>query len=554
MKVIWKAAFAAVLLVAATTIEIGCGETYRPVATPSPVTTGNPAGFESEVVLSCCLVPSPDSPNAVTTTPSSVITDVDVSGDSNSGNKVLGNVVATATGNVAGTVVSPMAFDYLRTTVFTANTATDSVTQSGLTTSSAGFSTNTTTISLLPGSKPIGISFEFFGPTYAQDYVVNSGTNATCPNGGSLGAILESTAALKATICVGVTPVYAWIFRDQSKVFVLDQTENQVYVVSASKYMVTNKIPVGAAPIKAAQSADGNYVYTVNSGDGTISIINGLTETVVGTAMPSSNAACGAICSSPVVDIAQDPNYNDTSANSQYNHIWFLHKNGTVSVYDATVPGTLSWITSLTTGANPTNLALMRDGTMAYVGLGGTDQIVAINTSLLAVGGAVTANATTTITVGVHRTLTGTMTDSNGTVFNISETTTPTVNYVAVSRGGNSSDLSKAYASTITNTVYAYFDANMNPTISRPASDPTPTPIQGQTAWCSDSGNTTTCANLYNGTSVVAAAADGTAPINSYVTTIPAPNQVTYCTFATGLVDGQKSCPLMTPQMVVGRS
>ena len=545
MKFMWKAACAAVLLVAATTIEIGCGETYRPVATPSPVTTANPAGSESEVALSCCL--SPSSPNAVTTTPSSVITDVNVSGDSTAGNKVLGSVVATATGNVAGTVVSPMAFDYLRTTVYTANTATDSVTQSGLTTSTSGFSSNTTTISLLPGSKPIGITFQYYGPTYTQDYVVNSGTNATCPGTGSLGAILQATAALKATICVGATPVYAWIFRDQSKVFVLDQTENQVYVVSASKYMVTNKIAVGAAPIKAAQSADGNYIYTLNSGDGTISIINGLTETVVGTATPSTNTACGAICSSPVVDIAHDPNYNDTSANSQYNHIWLLHANGTVSVYDATVPGTLNWITSLSTGPNPTNLALMRDGTMAYVGLGGTDKIVAINTSLLAVGGTLTTNATTTITVGIHRSLSSTMTDNSGTVFHISETTTPTVNYVAVSRGGNSTDLSKAYASTITNTVYAYTDVNGNSTTSRPASDPTP-------AWCTDSGNTTTCADLYNGTSVVAAATDGSLPINSYVTTILAPSQVTYCTFATGLVDGQKACPLMTTQMVLGRS
>ncbi len=70
-----------------------------------------------------------------------------------------------------------MAFDYTRTTVFTANTATDSVTQLLLNTSTAGFSANTTTISLEPGSTPIGISFQYFGSTYTQDYVVNSGTS-----------------------------------------------------------------------------------------------------------------------------------------------------------------------------------------------------------------------------------------------------------------------------------------------------------------------------------------------------------------------------------------
>ena len=51
MNVMWKATCVAVLLIAATSIEIGCGNTYRPIATPLPVTTGNPSGAETEVVL-----------------------------------------------------------------------------------------------------------------------------------------------------------------------------------------------------------------------------------------------------------------------------------------------------------------------------------------------------------------------------------------------------------------------------------------------------------------------------------------------------------------------
>ena len=65
------------------------------------------------------------------------------------------------------------------------------------------------------------------------------------------------------------------------------------------------------------------------------------------------------------------------------------------------------------------------------------------------------------------------------------------------------------------------------------------------------------CPNLYAGTSVVTAAASGTTPINSYVTTIPAPSVVTYCSPgnpATGEFDGQKNCPAMTPVLVLGRS
>ena len=561
MKVMWKAACAAVLLTAALTIEIGCGDTYRPIATPLPTPPGQsaqPSGAETDVVLSQC-------PSGVAcTSVGSQLTAINVSGDTNMGNHTLANVVGNVTGGsiVAGTTSSPMAFDGSRSTVFTANTATDSVTQSSINASTAGFSATTTTISLPLGSAPIGISFEYSG-TYTQDYVVNSGINTTnCPGTGSLGVITQAaTAVLKTSICVGTDPVFAWIYWDQTKIFVVDQSESMLYVVSASQYKLTNKIALGAgrAPIKISQSSSGQYLYVLNSGTGTISIIDGQAEQLVGEVSPQANNACGAICDSPLVDIAQGQNYSDKSTNTQLDHVWVLHANGTVSVWDGTsvaVSNTLTWMTSLSTGATPTNLALMRDGTMAYVGLGGTDQIVAIDTTKIAKNGAITTNATTAVKVGVHRAFSpsgNVMTDDSGTVFQVGENTTPTVNYVAVSRGGNNADLSKAYATTTTTTTYSYYDVNGKATNNRPSSDATP-------EWCTDSGNTTVCTNLYNGTAVVTAAASAEVngatpvPINTYVVTIPAPSQQTYCTPLTGVSDAQKACPLMVPQMVLGRN
>ena len=217
-------------------------------------------------------------------------------------------------------------------------------------------------------------------------------------------------------------------------------------------------------------------------------------------------------------------------------------------MWDGTVPGTLTWITSVATittaqataGAKPTNIALMRDGTQAYVGVGGTDQIVAINTSALAVPGTITLGvnpcpggatcsivpATSSITVGVHRTVTQTVNN----VLETLETTTPVVTNIAVSREGNSADLSKAYATTTTTTVYNYYDATGNLTSSVPYP------------------------NLYNGTAVVTAAANGTTPINTYVTTIPAPQVMTYCLPTDQGYDAQKDCPAMVPAVVLGRS
>ena len=101
-------------------------------------------------------------------------------------NNVVGSVVEGTYREFAAPVnipASPLAFDFNRTTVFTANPSTaanptgDSVTQALLSTTTAGFAAQTTTISLEAGSKPVGVSFQYFGATYTQDYVVNCGNS-----------------------------------------------------------------------------------------------------------------------------------------------------------------------------------------------------------------------------------------------------------------------------------------------------------------------------------------------------------------------------------------
>jgi YVTN family beta-propeller protein len=592
-------------------MDVGCGNTYRPITTPLPVTSGNPSGAETAVVLNQILQLPNQAPVG-----NSVLTSIDVSGDTNMGSKPLNNVVAsavtpvtTSTGSTVNIPASPMAFDFNRTAVFTANKLTDTVTQQLINSATTGFAANTTTLSLDPGSAPIGMSFQYFGSTYTQTYVVNSGTGisvpgkTTCSGTGSITAITQAgtattpTAAVKATVCVGPKPVFAWIYKDQTKVFVLDQSEGTVYVVNASSYKVTNKIAVGTGPIMATQSGTGQFIYVLNSGDNTItpptpstiSIIDGQAETVVGTVHPTTdNANCGALCNSPVIDLGQNNSFNDTIANSQANRLWMLHANGTVSVYDGTTPGALTWITSLSTisatqaaaGAFPTNLALMRDGSQAYVGLGGTSQIVAIDTSKLATGGVVTNNATTAITLDViaggisHRGVSLALPDQAGNLHTVPvEQTAPIVNFVAVSRQGNSSDLSKVYATTTTNTTYLCY--------AKGATDVSLTPCTNADPWSGTSSfltnaagaavctsgtdpNTMSCPGLFNGTAVVTAASNGTTPINTFVTTILSPwvgtfagPVVNYCNagnLETGDYDGQKNCPTSTPVFVLGRN
>jgi hypothetical protein len=544
MKVIWKAACAAVLLIAATSIEIGCGGTFRPVANPTPVTTANPASVETEVVLNEC-PPGSACPNG------SVLTDIDSSGDSNAGNKVLLNTPTS------------IAFDSNRGTVYAANTAADSLTQVTLLNITGSFAATTNTITLEPGASPIGMTFEYFGIPSTTDYVVNSGKNPvtgvvtgtpTCPNLGSISAITQATAVVKGSVCVGASPVFGWIFRDQSKVFVLDKGEDKIYVVNAAKLTVTNHIllPVGSAPIKAAQSADGNFLYVLNSGTASISVIDAQQELVLTTVATSSTSPSPA-----PVDIAQHPSPTDTTADAQANRVWVLNTDGSVSVYDTTAPGSLNFITSIPTittaqlnaGVKPTNLAMKRDGTGAYVGLLSTDQIVAIDTSKLSTS-PVTTGATTSITVGVHRSISQSLTDTAGVAHIVPvETTTPTVTFVVVSRGGSSSDTNKAYAATTTETTYSYYDANVNPA-------PPPSIAPGCTL--TTDGHGQTCPSLYSGTTVVTAIGDATTPLNTVITTIASPSVVVHCDPGIPLLptdyDLQKACPAMQPTLVLGSS
>jgi len=545
MNVLLRAVCAATL-VAATVIATGCGENFRQVARPEPVPGGNPAGTETQVVLNQC--PIGVTCLDVSGTPTgSVVTAIDVAGDTNMGNKPLQNQVGSVAGPVTGSMGAPIAFDGARTAVFTANTSTDSVTKLLLSTSTAGFAANATTITLPAGAAPIAISFEYFGLTYTQDYVVNSGATANCPGTGSLGVISQTTtpATLRAVVClppiapaVSAHPVAAWIYTpDRSKVFVLDDQPSgngNVYVVNAANAQVTNHFAVGSQPFKVAQSNDGLFLYVLN-GDHTISVIDAQAEAVVGTVSTDNPGS-----TDTPVDIAQITNFNDTSANTQVNHVWVLHADGVVSVFDGTAVSalnTLTWITSVDTGGTPTNLALLRDGTWAYVGLAGTNQVVGIDTSQLA-RGVVTVGATTPITIP-GRLVTRTVTNQLGNpVVETLETTTRTVTSVAVSRQGSSSQLSKLYATTVTSTTYNYYD--QFGALQSSATDP----------------------NLFNGTAIISAAdisggAPGlNTPINTVITILAAPSQVATCDPGNpaAAYDIQKNCPAMLPVLALGRS
>jgi hypothetical protein len=549
-----RAVVAVVFFLALICFETGCGDVYRPVATPQPTQTGNPSGTETEVVLSCCLNPS--SLHSSSTHSSSMLDEIDVAGDVDVADKTLNTLTGSSTSTSTPSVPAPapISFSGDRGTVFTANTKSDSVSAVTLSNSSSSFASTVTTIALESGAQPTSVGFELYGISYTQAFVVNSGTTATCKaayslqsggkttTGGSVSVISQASEAFKATVCLvpGAAPTLAWPYYDLSKVFVLDTTNSVIYVVNTSRYLVTNTIqlPSGSQPFKVAQSYNGRYLFVLNNGGGTggsISIIDGQAEQLLNS-MPF---AVGTVSSAPAIDITQiydTPAVNpNPQNNTQINHIWVLQSDGTVTVYDDTPApiGSLNLLTTVQTmtqaqiaaGNTATNIALLRDGTYAYVGIGGTDQVVAIESSLLQSGGGASTGATTNITVGVHHgsssspatqslSYTYKQVDANNNVIATLgpyagtvpvEITTPTVVAVAVSRQGSSSSQSKAYAITTTNTTYYCYVPDFSGTsgglLSLGCDDTTYGDVFSSGTTVVDSGTSATPPGACNGTS-----------------------------------------------------
>src|SRR5579864_1793245 len=157
---------AAAVCVAAVCICVaGCGDIFRPVATPLPLPSPDPQSFRLAVFTSCFLDQTTKScfvPNALPSgapTPTSATTDVNVSGDSLAGVTLVGR--------------SPMFALVEATQVITADRDTDTV--STYTHLNGGTSTSISapsTIGLPAGARPASLA-----NASGSIYVAESGRN-----------------------------------------------------------------------------------------------------------------------------------------------------------------------------------------------------------------------------------------------------------------------------------------------------------------------------------------------------------------------------------------
>ncbi|HWR37301.1 MAG TPA: YncE family protein [Clostridia bacterium] len=327
MKPIWKAAIVAILL--SSMLLVGCGDAYRPVAIPISQPGGDP-DFPDFVV-------------AVQQSASNLagsITVINVSGDTNMGNKPMG------VGPVQG------AFDGI-SQIFTANPSDDTVTVTGVT------AFTLTTVTLLAGSHPV-----FVTGRGVNMFAANSGANSDCGSG-SVSVISATQLTVTKNICVGSDPVFLLQSADATRLFVLDKTDNNVTVINTQNNTVVTTIPVGTAPIWATLSPDNKFVYVLNQGSHSISTITVADNTALGTAVDTG----GTLPNHMVLD-------------SKFNRLYTVNKGSAdVSVFDVSVPVPVSLHAPIPVGASPVAITVLADGSRVFVANSGSATLTEINAS-----------------------------------------------------------------------------------------------------------------------------------------------------------------------------
>lgn len=307
-------------LVTVMLLCVGCNDVYRPIVTPIPLPGGDPGSTDYAAVLS--------------TNPSGaqdMITFINVSGDTNVGNRLVGPGASWLT------------WDGSKSRVIVPNTSLSTVSQATI------GSTAISTASLFPGSQPMFA----FSRNSANSYVLNKGTNTDCPSSGSIGVLLTSNNSLQTNICVGPSPVFFTQTFDGARLIVLDNSLNEAWIVNVNTTLIEAKLPVGSNPAWALVSPDNSTAYVLNKGSNDITVL----DIPNGTVKTASVATNGNSPSFMTMDVKRTRIYVANQGSDS------------VSVFDIShlTPVTLHAPVNVGSGSSPRAIAVIPDGSAVFV-------------------------------------------------------------------------------------------------------------------------------------------------------------------------------------------
>ena len=323
----------------------GCGDVFRPVATPLPLPSPDPQTFRLAVFTSCALDPATKMCSTSNTAPTGASTDLDVSGDTLAGVTPVGR--------------SPIFALVEATQVVTADHDTDTVTDYShfsLTTSTS--ISAPTTIGLPSGARPSSLA-----DASGTIYVAESGRNV-------VGVLGGAPLALTTEVPVGTNPVNLAALPNAKKVYVVNQGSDSVTVISATdtSVLATIQLPAGSSPVWAVASADSARLYVVNHGLNNVTVVDATSDTAIAT-----------------VPVGGAPNYAVFDTHNQRVLVTNPGSNTLSAINaDPTSPQFIS-VTTVAVGSSPVSVTALADGTRVYVANQGSNSVSVINSLNLAV-------------------------------------------------------------------------------------------------------------------------------------------------------------------------
>lgn len=310
-------------------IVLGCGDQYRPVATPIPQTGGpQPAAFAYGLVLS-------------NTGPSvqGIVTTINLTGDTNQGQFNVGTdaTYAMTPDGTRGLAVSR---------------AEDSLTV--YTPISVPLGAVAAAVLLQPNSAPVYVTSDG-----ATAWTANPGRNGKTP---TVGVVNLSSFKETAEVPVGNNPVALSLNQAYSEIYCVNQADNTVTIISTKDNSVLATVPVGGSPVAAITSTNTDFTFVINQGDGTVSQVDpaylDVNKTLTVGTSPSAAVYNPALRKLFVAN---------TGSNS-------------VSIIDAdTQSTTYQTVVTVPVGTHPVALTALADGSRVFVANSGSNDVTVID-------------------------------------------------------------------------------------------------------------------------------------------------------------------------------